>query len=130
MMMTKTFRFYKDKQGWFIDLPCYPGPKANLAMVAGADTMLDFLSEDNNQVWLELSEKSFDDADGIFRLSRSTFGLGGADYIFPVYNGAAINHTLWLCPVTLFVFRKYPKAIYLKKHTNQPASKPSRLLYS
>ena len=42
-------------QGWFAVIPSWPGPRAALAMVDGADTFLDSLSEGNPQVTLELS---------------------------------------------------------------------------
>ena len=44
----QTHRFYKEEHGgWYIDLPAYleqGGAKGDLAMVAGADTMLDIMA--------------------------------------------------------------------------------------
>lgn len=44
----KTHTFYKDEYGgWYMDLPEYleqGGSKGDLAMVAGADTMLDSIA--------------------------------------------------------------------------------------
>ena len=45
-------RFYKENGIWYIDLPEFIeqglGTKANLMMVDGADTFLDFLSDNGN----------------------------------------------------------------------------------
>ena len=48
-------RFYKDQDGWFIDLPNWIGTKGQLAMVEGADTFLDNISNNSNDVWVEMS---------------------------------------------------------------------------
>jgi len=41
----RTFRFYKDTDGWFVDLPEWTGEKWELEMVSGADTLnLKFMS--------------------------------------------------------------------------------------
>ena len=108
--------FYKDKDGWFIDLPQFIeaglGTKSNLAMIAGADKMLDHLSEHTNGITLEISDKLFDGADGIL----TKFGICpyGENYTFSSKN--IKNFRVWLCPVTKYVFGgKYPKEIYIKK---------------
>lgn len=41
----RTYRFYKDDLGWFIDLPSFPLNRGYLAMVLGADDLLDKLSK-------------------------------------------------------------------------------------
>ncbi|MFN4885339.1 MAG: DUF6717 family protein, partial [Bacteroidota bacterium] len=35
---------------WYIDLPEWSGPRANLEMVAGADTMLDVFAQDHERI--------------------------------------------------------------------------------
>ena len=61
--------FYKDNTGWFIDLPEYInsglGTKANLAMVLGADTFLDKLSNNGDKITLEISETPIDGSDDV-----------------------------------------------------------------
>jgi hypothetical protein len=61
--MLAVHRFYKDDQGWFIDLPEFLeaglGTKGNLAMVAGADTLLDRLSNNGDEVILRISDEDF-----------------------------------------------------------------------
>lgn len=102
----KEYRFYKDDDGWFIDLPSFPGPKSALAMVAGADTLLDKFNDGSNEVMIDLSTKQPEH--GVinkFVRTKKNGIFGGADYD---YDG----HAFWLCPVTLYVFGRYPKVIY------------------
>ncbi len=104
------FTFNKESHGtWYIDLPDYPGPKGNLAMVAGADDMLDFLAKGKNRVVVEMSEHSFK---GALALERTKLGEpGGGAYYKPV------NHSIqsvWLCDVTLFALGKFPEKIFFR----------------
>jgi hypothetical protein len=44
----------------------------------------------------------------------------GAYYKVDQFKGALINHQLWLCPVTEYVFEGYyPQTIYIKLINNQ-----------
>ena len=53
-MEVKHIRFYQDPDTrWYVDLPEFPGTKAELEMVLGADTMLEFLGID--QIGINLS---------------------------------------------------------------------------
>ena len=113
---TMIHSFYKDNQGWFIDLPEFIekgfGTKSNLAMVAGADKMLDRLSEGGNGITLEIGETPFDGAEAT--LKKSGFCLYGENYIFS--SDKVKEFKVWLCPVTKYVFGgKYPATIYIKK---------------
>lgn len=106
----KKFSFYKEPHGtWYIDLPDYPGPKGDLAMVAGADDMLDFLAKGGKRVEVEMSEQPFD---GALILERVKLGEpGGGAYYKPV------NHAIqsvWLCDVTVFALSKFPEKIYFR----------------
>jgi len=53
---THTFDFYKDNTGWYIDFPAFIeqglGTKGDLAMVSGADAMLEYLGQGNERVHL------------------------------------------------------------------------------
>ena len=55
------YRFYKNETGWFIDLPNYPLSKAHLAMVKGADILLNQLSENGNEIYAEISTQPIPD---------------------------------------------------------------------
>ena len=106
----KRFTFYKEPHGtWYIDLPDYPGPKGDLAMVAGADDMLDFLAKGKKRVEVEMSEQPFE---GALELDRVKLGEpGGGAYYKPV------KHTIqsvWLCDVTIFALSKFPEKIYFR----------------
>jgi len=107
---TVVFTFNKEPHGtWYIDLPDYPGPKGNLAMVAGADDMLDYLAKGKNRVAVEMSEQPFKGAQA---LERTKVGEpGGGAYYKPV------NHAIqsvWLCDVTLFALGKFPEKIFFR----------------
>ena len=52
-----SYTFIKESSGWYIDLPEYieqGGNKGDLAMVEGADTMLDIMSGGNPVITLEI----------------------------------------------------------------------------
>lgn len=111
-----TFRFYKENTGeWFVDLPEYPGSKADLQMVAGADTMLDRISKGAKICTLTVSEEPFKGADQLKLIKEYCSDIGGGDYILETYQGEEINHQMWLCEVMRYVFGRMPKAIYFKK---------------
>lgn len=120
--MIQNLRFYKEDSSWFADLPEYiesGGTKAQCQMVYGADTWLDIISNNSNEITLELSNEPFDGADKLsFESSTEAFEEEelGAYYRIGFFEGE--NHTnkrLWLCPVTLYVFGEYPKKIYYKR---------------
>jgi predicted alpha/beta-hydrolase family hydrolase len=123
--MKAVHKFYKDDEGWFIDLPEFLeaglGTKANLAMVAGADTLLDKLSNNGNNISLIISDELFDG----FENELVMTGMGAdvqvlEEYGHPIqfggyYKEIKTDHLLWLCPVTVYVFGgHYPKSIFLK----------------
>jgi len=107
----KTLKFNKDPDGWFIDLPEWTGGKASLEMVAGADKLLEKLSEGKGTVTLvvteELKDTVFDNKFEKISKIMNTPG-GGALY--------STNHwPIWLCDVTKFVFDgRFPKKLYYK----------------
>ncbi|MEJ6979684.1 DUF6717 family protein [Pedobacter sp. P351] len=83
-----TYRFYKENTGeWYVDLPDYPGPKADLQMVAGADTFLDKLGGKSNIVSLTVSEEPFGGSEHLKLLKECTGEEGGGDYILETYQG-------------------------------------------
>lgn len=112
----KTYRFYKDEYGWFIDLKWFPFNRAHLAMVFGADELLDVLSDNKEEVFLEVSRKPIkNNYNCLFRVAKSGI-LNGA--VYQVSNSKQIKNVifeanqLWLCAVTLLLFGHYPKQIY------------------
>jgi len=114
----KKLKFYKETSGrWYIDLPEWQGPKADLEMVEGADTMLNVLSEGNDHVWLILSEEEFDGSDKIEFIRMATEVNNGAYYSLKNYMGIEMNMQMWLCDVTKFVFGGFPEIIYMAKES-------------
>ena len=112
--------FVKEEDGgWYIDLPSWTGAHASLAMVAGSDLLLDHLLEDGNRVEVEVvkSDEPLEEYEGdkrFFRCKQIDVSLfGGSTY--EVYGVEGFNHTIWICPVTLFVLGEYPKFIYIRK---------------
>lgn len=105
----ETYKFYKDEVGrWYIDLPSYPGPKADLEMVMGADTMLDLLSEGLGYVYLYISDVTFIGST-VLEFQELTPDYGeGANY--KLIGETSFN--VWLCDVVKFIFGHFPEKIY------------------
>ena len=124
-------RFYKENSIWYIDLPEFlsegMGSKANLMMVDGADTLLDILSNNGSEVTLEFDKTAFPGLTTRLELDRSGKNQELLDLLghAPVDNGAYYNTiiinddkiklSVWLCPVTEYVFDSfYPENIFIK----------------
>ena len=134
--ITKTLSFYKENGIWFADLPAFLdaglGTKANLMMVDGADTFLDYVSNNQNHATLKISTSFFEGSDAVLNKIRIGLNQGlldqighakvdyGAYYHVEKFKGIAINHQLWLCPVTEYVFEgTYPETIFIKLINNK-----------
>lgn len=112
----REFRFYAKEESygktWWIDLPAYTaqgGDPAELQMVAGADDMLELLSEDSNEIRLQISEQKVKDFYELKRVDEIPTISGR------YYFDNATDLLLWLCPVTLWIFEgRYPEIIYYK----------------
>jgi len=110
----KRLRFYKERDNrWYIDLPEWTGSKAELEMVAGADSMLEYAAEGEGQVWLILSVDEFENADKLEFIRLATEIENGAFYKLDKYRGVEVGVEMWLCDVTKFVFGDFPKTIFL-----------------
>jgi hypothetical protein len=114
----RTYRFYKDDVGWFIDLPEWEGEKNELQMIMGADTFLDMLSQGENNINLIIDKKPFKDCEVLYyqhegNLEGPECGEG-AWYFLNEYMGIQLNMKIWLCDVTKFVFEEFPLKIYFK----------------
>ncbi len=110
----RSFRFYKESDNrWYVDLPEWTGSKEELELVAGADTMLEYMAQGENEVRLILSEEKFDNADTLDFIRLATEIENGAFYKMEKYRGIELNLELWLCDVTKFVFGDFPKTIFI-----------------
>ena len=85
--MVREFKFYKDEGGWFVDLPGWEGTKADLAMVSGADTMLDIISQGENDIMVLLSTEEFDGSNRLEFLRESPEMGEGSWYLMKTYIG-------------------------------------------
>jgi len=104
------FKFEKESNGnWYVVLPDYPGEHGDLQMVAGADTLLDVLSDGGNEVSINLSTTQ---VEGFEKLTRIEACKGGGA-LYNVNNVA--EHIIWLCDVMKYVFDGgFPEEIYFK----------------
>ena len=113
------YRFYKDEEGWFVDLPESKFSKGELQMVMGADKFLDMLSQDNNEVFLMMSRQPFEGSNTLHYecqglLEGPEYGEG-AWYFLNEYNSNPQSLRLWLCDVTKYVFGDFPIKIFFSK---------------
>lgn len=108
------YKFYKEENNWFVDLPEWEGSKSDLLMVGGADTMLDIISNNGTEVLTAISETEFEGA-AVLEYVRPAEEIGeGSFYILKEYEGKELNLSVFLCDVTVFVFGKFPEKIFLK----------------
>ena len=112
--------FNKEKDGcWYVDFPHWPFSHDNLAMVSGADKMLELLSDGDLFVKVSvIPAKKKEQHDGYIELRQTEHSLfGGSTYQvkFDPFIQRFKRDTIWICPVTLFVLGHYPKFIYVKK---------------
>lgn len=116
--MQATHTFTKDNAGWYISSIPQPHPfsRGALAMVAGADTFLDILAQGEDAVTLSITNEPVEGYSKLVRTALHQLGIGGADYILEEYMGQKINHEMWLCSVTMWVFKgMHPETIYFTK---------------
>lgn len=109
-------QFNKEKDGrWYVDFPNWPFDHHNLMMVAGADELCEFLSDDGRFTYVDVvpSSKRLDKP-GYACLVQGEHSLAGGS-TYKVTNLPHFEREIWLCPVTLFVLGRYPRYIYIKK---------------
>ena len=106
---------HEDDRQWYVDFPGWPFDHHNLMMVAGADKLCQFLSDDDRFAHISVSPTHHPLYNpGSASLVQREQSLAGGS----VYNGtglACFEREIWLCPVTLFVLGRYPKYLYIKK---------------
>ena len=108
------FKFYKEPDNrWYVDLPTWTGGKKDLELVEGADSMLEFMSEGKDTIWLKLSEENFHGSNKLEFIRLDTEIENGAYYKLEHCKGVKIDLEMWLCDVTKFIFGHFPKTIYI-----------------
>lgn len=122
---TYILSFTKEDYDWYIDFPNWPFSKHNLMMVCGADTALDKLSgckgKEEGHITLKVTTHNEEVSIENKISSQEDTVWGNRKPVFNINAGAVYSLNIedipemWLCPVTLFVFGKYPKALEIKK---------------
>lgn len=115
--MERTIRFYKNAKGeWYADIPEWEGDIADLQMVEGADELLEWVSRFSDECNLLMADNHLSNAEILNLVYAREENLGGGgDYLLESFRGNHINHKLWLCGVTEFVFSQLPETIYFKE---------------
>lgn len=118
----KKLRFVKEIEtnDWYVDLPEWNGEHWELQMVAGADVLLDIISDHSSEVNLTISLTPVNGFHTLTLISldsdKSKVGLtdgGGATYMFETNKGTKM-FDLWLCHVTKFALGSFPERIWFK----------------
>lgn len=116
--MKKNLLFVKLSNRWFVDIP-WDGSVDDLEMVSGADVFLDFLSNGNKTVSIDVSDNIEDFngeciEDGYITLTKFHEDEIGAYYKIYTYD---YKGEIWLCNVTKTLFDKFPDKFYFKVDT-------------
>lgn len=84
-------------------------------MVGGADKLCDYLADGKQTVRVEVIASKVSLPPSGYGLLTKTYSnlFYGADYDATGFEN--FQRSVWICPVTLFVLRQYPKYIYVKK---------------
>jgi hypothetical protein len=130
--ITRTMSFYKESGCCYADIPEFLeqglGTKANLLMVDGSDSFLDYLSGNGHSVNIKIDIQPFENH--VFELIKIKVGLNiellnrighapveyGAYYNVISLHNLNFHHVLWLCPVAEYVFKgAYPQHLFIAK---------------
>lgn len=103
---------YKHKSDWVFDDEATGLVKE--PFVAGADTMLDIITDHGTECSLTFAANDFPDRQYVLHYVGMGVG-GGAVYDFEgKVNGVDVTHNLWLCPALFKYFEEAPEKIYFK----------------
>lgn len=106
--------FYKERTNtenqWYIDLPYWNGDKAELQMVSGADILLHIISDQYDNVSIDISLKIKHSYFCAIKLDKPCDC--GAWYKTSIY-GNVIE--FWLCDVTKYIFAEFPNQFWFLK---------------
>lgn len=109
----KKLSFTKEHGTWYINLKYWPGPKSALAMVQGADKLLDKVSTDGKTAKVHVYEKPTKGTTIKAKLIVPNLLKNGGNYTIEGPEG--YPKKMWLCAVTRFVYLgRMPKELYIK----------------
>ena len=115
----KKITFLKDNAGWYADME---GTRGQNAMVSGADTMIEMLSNGGNRVEMVFSSDVENPGKYVMKLHRVEHDPCGATYYVsggnagtaPRFRGLLGLPLAWLCNQThRFIGGEHPKDIYV-----------------
>ena len=122
--METKLRFFKQENKWYADIPNHT--LEDNEMVMGSDFVLDFLSDNKNEIVLVLSDE--DEKHSILTMTMKEHDSEGAYYglLGFLYNKfldlfssdiSKFNFIdrIWICNVTHDVFGEHPENIFLLK---------------
>lgn len=94
-----TLQFNHEDDGkWYVYFPGWPFDHHNLMMVAGADELCDFLSEDGRFAYVDVMPSNrLLDKPGYARLEQGENSLTGGS-IYTVKELPGFEREIWLCP--------------------------------
>lgn len=99
--------FKKVNGCWYSDIKNWPSAyEERQLMVAGADILLENISEGRDYVKLHVKTEDFPGATHLKKIEEDMYG--------GTYSSETIDHTVWLCNVTKFVFGKHPDDIFFE----------------
>lgn len=106
----KKLNFIKEYNKWFIDLPEWTGEKDDLEMVCGADDLLEYLSNGNEKISLNIKLNYFENYR--YKLEYKYSENEGAWYSVENRDYEHIID-IWICKVTEYVFGYFPKQFFI-----------------
>lgn len=120
----RALKFYKEEYEntgiyvWRIYVKNFPFDRDHLLIVDEAGVILDNLSEDGNEVTLEVSTGPIPFSDGVLERTQKLGLFKGAKYKekegFDIPN-REFQDKIWLRPVTLLLYGRYPKKLWFRK---------------
>ena len=103
---------YKYKNMWVFDDEATGLVKE--PFVAGADTMLDMVSEGYNSCGLTFAATDFPDRQHVLHYVGPGVGNGSVYDFEGKINGETVSQNMWLCPALFKYFETAPNKIYFK----------------
>lgn len=109
--------FIKVNKLWYCDIPHWPRAFFdNAQMVGGAAGLLNTMAKDKNEILIEVvfKEKHLSLPANHYNKARKTGSQLWRGAFYDVLSLDFLS-SIWICPVTLFVFGKYPEYIYFRE---------------
>lgn len=82
-------------------------------MYPSAEEWLDKIGKGRDEIQIAVSTKSFAGSEVLSRYKLEGL-IRGTLYVAKSYKNVETSHEILLCPVTLYVFGKYPKVLYYR----------------